>query len=60
MRPRALIAEDEPALRAGVRRAVERLWPGPEVCAEVGDGLEAVPSEMSCFPGRRDGTISAR
>ncbi len=41
MRPRALIAEDEPALRAEVRQALERLWPELDICAEVDDGLEA-------------------
>jgi DNA-binding LytR/AlgR family response regulator len=40
--PRALIAEDEPALRAEVRNALGGLWPELVVCAEVGDGLEAV------------------
>ena len=41
MTPRALIAEDEPALRAEVRQALERLWPELDICAEVDDGLEA-------------------
>ena len=41
MRPRALIAEDEPALRGEVRQALERLWPELDICAEVEDGLEA-------------------
>ena len=41
MSPRALIAEDEPALRAEVRQALERLWPELDICAEVGDGLDA-------------------
>jgi len=39
--PRALIAEDEPALRAEVRSALAHLWPELVVCAEVGDGIEA-------------------
>jgi len=39
--PRALIAEDEPALRAEVRHALAELWPELVVCAEVGDGIEA-------------------
>lgn len=42
MNPRALIAEDEPALRAEVRQALGELWPELIVCAEVGDGVEAV------------------
>ncbi len=41
MSPRALIAEDEPALRAEVSQALATLWPELVVCAEVGDGLEA-------------------
>jgi DNA-binding LytR/AlgR family response regulator len=41
MNPRALIAEDEPVLRAEVRQALAELWPELVVCAEVGDGLEA-------------------
>ena len=41
MRPRALIAEDEPALRAEVRQALAELWPELLVCGEVSDGLEA-------------------
>ena len=41
MTPRALIAEDEPALRAEVRQALADLWPELVVCAEVGDGIEA-------------------
>jgi len=39
--PRALIAEDEPVLRAEVRQALGELWPELVVCAEVGDGVEA-------------------
>lgn len=42
MNPRALIAEDEPALRAEVSQALATLWPELVVCAVVGDGLEAV------------------
>ncbi len=41
MSPRALIAEDEPVLRAEVRQALAELWPELVVCAEVGDGLAA-------------------
>ncbi|HET9156403.1 MAG TPA: response regulator, partial [Myxococcaceae bacterium] len=41
MSPRALIAEDEPVLRAEVRQALAELWPELVVCAEVSDGIEA-------------------
>ena len=40
--PRALIAEGEPEFRAEVRHALAQLWPELVVCAEVGDGIEAV------------------
>jgi DNA-binding LytR/AlgR family response regulator len=39
---RAIIAEDEPLLRAEVRCALKQLWPDLEVCAEAADGLQAV------------------
>ena len=34
----ALIAEDEPLLRAELREALASLWPELEICAETGDG----------------------
>ncbi|HVS24360.1 MAG TPA: LytTR family DNA-binding domain-containing protein [Gammaproteobacteria bacterium] len=34
----ALIAEDEPLLRAELREALATLWPDLEICAETGDG----------------------
>ena len=40
--PLAIIAEDEPLLRAEVRQSLQELWPGLNVCAEVGDGLQAI------------------
>ena len=42
MRPTAVIADDEPLLRAGLREALERAWPGLEVVAEAANGAEAV------------------
>ena len=41
-RPIALIAEDELLLRAELRRALTSAWPELVVCAEAGDGLEAI------------------
>lgn len=38
----AIIAEDEPLLRAEVREAVETLWPKLVIVAEVGDGAKAI------------------
>jgi DNA-binding LytR/AlgR family response regulator len=39
---RAVIADDEPLLRAGLRTALAEAWPGLEVVAEVANGVEAV------------------
>ncbi|MEW6217959.1 MAG: LytTR family DNA-binding domain-containing protein [Thermodesulfobacteriota bacterium] len=41
MRPKALIADDEPALRASLRRQLGELMPELEIVAEAGDGDEA-------------------
>jgi DNA-binding LytR/AlgR family response regulator len=41
-RPTALIAEDEPLLRAELKRELVSLWPDLVICAEAGDGLEAI------------------
>ena len=38
----ALIAEDELLLRAELKRALASAWPDLVVCAEAGDGLEAI------------------
>jgi DNA-binding LytR/AlgR family response regulator len=48
--PRALIAEDEPMLRAELREALASLWPEMEVCAEIGDGIEALRECERCKP----------
>jgi DNA-binding LytR/AlgR family response regulator len=40
--PRALIAEDEPLLRAELREMLAELWPELAVCADVGDGAAAL------------------
>jgi len=41
-RLKAVIAEDEPVLRAELREIVGRLWPELEICAEAADGIEAI------------------
>jgi DNA-binding LytR/AlgR family response regulator len=38
----AIIAEDEPLLRAELREALGALWPELDIVAEVGDGADAV------------------
>jgi DNA-binding LytR/AlgR family response regulator len=40
--PTAVIAEDEPLLRAEIRERLQMLWPELVICAEAGDGIEAV------------------
>jgi len=40
--PRAVIAEDEPVLRAELRELLARLWPELVICAEAEDGIEAL------------------
>jgi DNA-binding LytR/AlgR family response regulator len=42
MRPTAVIADDEPLLRAGLRDALARAWPELEIVAEAANGAEAV------------------
>lgn len=40
--PRAIIAEDEPLLAAGLRDALAALWPSLTICALVEDGIQAL------------------
>jgi len=39
---RALIADDEPLLRADLRHRLARLWPELDICAEAADGIAAL------------------
>jgi DNA-binding LytR/AlgR family response regulator len=39
---RAVIAEDEPLLGAGLRDALAALWPGLRICALVEDGIQTL------------------
>jgi DNA-binding LytR/AlgR family response regulator len=41
-RPTAVIADDEPLLREGLRMALSQAWPELEVVAQAGNGAEAV------------------
>ncbi len=47
---RALIAEDEPLLAAGLRADLAALWPDLQVVASVGDGLSAVSQALVLQP----------
>ena len=42
MNPTAVIADDEPLLRAGLRHALGQAWPELEILAEAANGAEAV------------------
>ncbi len=48
--PRALIAEDEPLLAAGLRADLAALWPDLRVVASVGDGASAVAQALALQP----------
>ena len=41
MRPRALIAEDEPVLRKGLKKLLTAVWPEVEIVGVATDGLQA-------------------
>jgi len=47
---RALIAEDEPLLAAGLRADLAALWPALNVVASVGDGLQASTQALALRP----------
>ncbi len=48
--PRALIAEDEPLLAAGLQADLAALWPELQVAAVVGDGASAVERTLALRP----------
>jgi DNA-binding LytR/AlgR family response regulator len=48
--PTAIIAEDEPLLRAEIRRSLLDLWPTLQISAEVGDGIQALEAVRRCAP----------
>ena len=48
--PRALIAEDEPLLAAGLRADLAALWPELQIVATVVDGLQAVAQALALQP----------
>jgi len=47
---RALVADDEPLLRADLKARLGRLWPGLAVCAEAADGNAALAAFESERP----------
>ena len=56
--PKAVIAEDEPVLRAELGEHSRTLWPELVICAEAADGVEALRAidgtrRTSCFSTSR-------
>ena len=48
--PTAVIAEDEPLLRAELREKLNKLWSELIICAEASDGLEALLAPQQHSP----------
>ena len=51
MEARAVIADDEPLLRAGLKAALAEAWPQLEIAAEAANGVEAVHAVREHRPG---------
>ncbi|MBC3811801.1 LytR/AlgR family response regulator transcription factor [Undibacterium aquatile] len=49
-KPRVLIADDEPLLRAELRESLALLWPEAEIVAEAADGFEALHMAREMLP----------
>jgi YesN/AraC family two-component response regulator len=49
-RPRILIAEDEPLLRAELKELLQALWPEVESVAEAKDGVQAIEAIATRSP----------
>ena len=51
--PRAIIAEDEPVLRAGMKRLLTDVWPELDIVATAADGLRRgshrISTVQTCF-----------
>jgi LytS/YehU family sensor histidine kinase len=57
--PKAVIAEDEPVLRAELRETLAKLWPELVVCAEAEDGIEALHALETHAPEQKIHIASA-
>jgi DNA-binding LytR/AlgR family response regulator len=49
-RPRILLADDEPLLRAELRESLQALWPQADIVGEAADGIEAVRMAQQLEP----------
>jgi len=47
---RAVVAEDEPVLRSELKEMLAKLWPELVICAEAGDGIEALQALSKHVP----------
>ena len=50
MNPKAIIADDEAALRTYLRSLLAQVWPELEICGEAANGAEAVRLVEACRP----------
>lgn len=50
MKPTAVIADDEPLLRAGLKTALAQAWPELEILAEAANGAQAVQATREHAP----------
>jgi DNA-binding LytR/AlgR family response regulator len=50
MTPTALIAEDEPLIAQALAADLQRAWPGLQIVATVGDGVQAVAQSLALRP----------
>lgn len=50
MKPTAVIADDEPLLRAGLKAALAQAWPELEILAEAANGAQAVQATREHAP----------
>jgi len=49
-RPKAILAEDEPLLRAELRETLQALWPELDIIAEAKDGGQAMQALRADIP----------
>ena len=47
VRPTAVIADDEPALLAELKRLLEQCWPALEILAEASNGTQALEAILA-------------
>ena len=58
--PTALIAEDEPMMRAQLKGRLVQAWPELQIVGEAGNGEEALASRTRSAPISRSSTSGCR